>query len=211
MTTVLVDYDDLEALLFTCGTIKDIENAIKGRDRDPLVKSASSRLTAAHDRVAAAWRRSKRDDPPAPDASDIAILRSMFPPEVTVAVVNTAPLRLAQTLLLVEYGPIWEGVKIDWPAPSTPEFRQAPSDPRNLRYAARLTVRGQDVLANAEVAGAATNSAILSPEMLEGVAAAVTDMPMQENAWEFGSVAWEQQAERERDPMPQNEPTGGRT
>ena len=146
---VTVDYEDLEALLFATGAIKDVESAIKGRDRDPLAKSAASRLTAAHDRVAAAWRRAKREPPPEPSVGEVEELRRMFTgpdgARLSEAITDTYPQNFAQHLLLVESGPIWEGVKIDWPAPSTPEFR--PSGQRMPRYGVRLTVLGEKVLA----------------------------------------------------------------
>jgi hypothetical protein len=155
MITVTVDYDDLEALLFATGAIKDVENAIKGRDRDPLVRSTASRLTAAHDRVAAAWRRAKREPPPEPSTAEVEELRRMFTgpdgTRLSEVVVKEPPVKFAQRLLLVEYGPAWYGTKIDWPAPSTPEFRAAPYDPRDLIFGVRLTTLGEKVLAEAPV------------------------------------------------------------
>lgn len=155
MPTVIVDAADLETLLFSTGAIKDVENAIKARERDPLVRSSAGRLTEAHDRLAAQWRRAKREPPPEPLPGDIAALRAMFTgPDGTrlmEAVVKTPPIRLAQDLQLVEYGPAWYGTKIDWPVPSTPEFRVAPYDPRDLIFGVRLTVRGEGVLGKAPV------------------------------------------------------------
>jgi hypothetical protein len=149
MPTVTVDADDLEALLFSTGAIKDVEYAIAGRARDPLVKSATTKLAGAHDRAAAAWRRAKRAEPEAPAPNDIVRLRALFVVNGEIAfeaVTSHYPQRLVQDLLLVESGPIWDGIKIDWPAPATPEFRPAPSAPGELRYAVRLTPRGEDVL-----------------------------------------------------------------
>lgn len=57
---VTVDSDDLEALLFSTGGIKAIEDALQQRSEDPLVLQAKPRLTAAHDRLTAEWRRQLR-------------------------------------------------------------------------------------------------------------------------------------------------------
>lgn len=148
MTTVILDAADIEALLFSTGAIKEIEASIRGRSNDPLVRQSAAKLTGAHDRVAAAWRRANRPEPEEPLPSDIAELQSLFAgPDgraLTEVVTGTLPTRLVQALQLVEAGPIWDGVKVDWPG--APEFRQAPSSPRDLRYAVRLTPRGMAAL-----------------------------------------------------------------
>lgn len=151
MTTVTVDYDDLEALLFSTGAIKKIEDAVRAQERDPMVKSASGRLSGAHDRLSAAWRRSKREEPEPPTESDIAALDRMFTDRETgertyECVVSEYPRRLAQVLQLVESGPAWHGVKVDWPAPSVPEFKVAPHDPTQLIWGVRLMPRGERAL-----------------------------------------------------------------
>ncbi len=151
MTTVTVDVADLQTLLFATGCIQTIEGALKNRDRDPLAVSAKGKLSEAHDRLATAWRRASREPPPEPDEADIATLRRMFAAsDAAMIAVGTDGLgtvnRFAQVLQLIEAGPAWPGVKIDWPAPATPEFRQDGMDPRDLRYAARLTARGLAVL-----------------------------------------------------------------
>ena len=150
MPTVTIDAADLEALLFSTGAIKDIEAALVARERDPLARSAIHRLTGAHDRIAAAWRRANRAEPEAPTDADIAKLRAMFTDSegerIAVATVKTYPQRLAQTLLLVEAGPMQHGVKIDWPAPSAPEFRADMHNLYDLSWAVRLTPRGQAAL-----------------------------------------------------------------
>lgn len=151
MTTVTVDYDDLQTLLFATNAIQGVEAALKARERDPLMLSTKSKLSAAHDRLADAWRKSKREAPPEPNERDIEELRRMFSGGQTEAVVESYPMRLAQVLQLVESGPLWYGTKIDWPAPSTPEFRQAPTDPRDLRWGVRLTARGEAVVGPREV------------------------------------------------------------
>jgi hypothetical protein len=153
---VTVDSDDLETLLFTTGVVKQVEAAIAGQARDPLAFAAQPKLTAAHERVTATWRRALREPPPAPLPGDIAELHRLFMQDGGLtyeAVANHYPQRLAQTLQLVEAGPIWDGIKIDWPAPATPEFRPAPSDPRNLRYAVRLMPRGEEALRQAAPLG----------------------------------------------------------
>lgn len=153
---VSVDADDLEVLLFSTGAIKDMEHVLKARERDPLVKSAASRLTDAHDRVTGAWRRAKRPEPEAPTAEDIVVLREMFNgpsgpygEPFAIAYLKKYPTRLAQTLQLVESGPAWSGTKIDWP--SSPEFLMGTHDAGNLIFGARLTDRGRQVLQNAPV------------------------------------------------------------
>lgn len=148
MPMTLVDADDLETLLFAVNAIQGVEAALQQRERDPLVRSTKGKLSGAHDRLAAAWRRSKREDPPSPDAGDIAELRAMFTDkngELTYeTVVPHYPQRLAQTLQLVESGPCWEGVKIDWPAPATPQFHPRDGVPRG--YGVRLMPRGESAL-----------------------------------------------------------------
>ena len=146
MPAVTVDADDLETLLFSVNAIQGVEAALKARERDPLVLAKKGRISEAHDRLAAQWRRARRPEPEAPTEGDIAQLRLMFAKGNVEAVVKEFPTRLVQGLQLVEAGPIWDGIKIDWPAPSTSEFRQSPSDPRGLRYAVRLMPRGEAAL-----------------------------------------------------------------
>ncbi|MFP5248653.1 MAG: hypothetical protein ACLGP3_02355 [Acidobacteriota bacterium] len=152
MPTVTVDAADLEALLFATSGIKDLEAALQQRKSNPLVKSGEGRLTGAHDRLSAAWRRANREESwPTRTVTevDIAELRAMFA-TTEVAILSRYPQRLAQELLLVESGPVWEGLKIEWPAPADPEFRLQQSGVP--RYAARLTHYGRQVLQAAGVA-----------------------------------------------------------
>lgn len=151
MSSVTVDYDDLQTLLFATNAIQGVEAALKARERDPLVLSTKGKLSSAHDRLSDAWRKSKREAPPEPDEQDIEKLRRMFSGGQTEAVVESYPMRLAQVLQLVESGPLWYGTKIDWPAPSSPEFRQATTDPHDLRWGVRLTARGEAVVGPREV------------------------------------------------------------
>lgn len=62
---VVVDSDDLEVLLFATGCVKAMEAAVQAVDRDQQFKMAKPKITAAHDRVANAWRGAtrKRDMP----------------------------------------------------------------------------------------------------------------------------------------------------
>lgn len=147
MTTVTLDVDDVEALLFSVNALQGVENALAAKQRDPMVASAKGRLSAAHDRIASEWRRAKRPETEAPGENDLFALHSLFidtdDQHLTTAMLNHYPRRLAQDLQLVESGPCWEGMKIDWPAPSTPEFRMGTTE---IRYAARLTPRGDAAL-----------------------------------------------------------------
>ena len=146
MPAVTVDADDLETLLFSVNAIQGVEAALKARERDPLVLAKKGRISEAHDRLAAQWRRAKRPEPEAPTEADILQLRAMFPEGKSEAMVKEFPTRLVQVLQFVEAGPIWHGIKIDWPAPAAPEFRQMKSFPQDLQYAARLMPRGEAAL-----------------------------------------------------------------
>ena len=158
MTEVTVDLDDLKTLLFATSGIKDIEAAIQQRKTNPMVGSAQGKMAAAHDRLSAAWRRAEREQTwPARlvTEADIAALRDMFTDPQTgepieVALLSAYPMHLAQGLMLVESGPVFQGVKIEWPSPSDPEFRIQGVQP--TQYAARLTHYGRQVLASAGVA-----------------------------------------------------------
>ncbi len=152
MTTVIVDVDDLQTILFATNAIQGVEAALKARERDPLVLSTKGTLSAAHDRLADAWRKSKREAPPEPSERDIEELRRMFSGGQTEAVTTSYPTRLAQTLQLVEAGPVSPGVRIDWPAPASPEFRQSGTSPRDMKYMARLTKHGKRLVCDGEPA-----------------------------------------------------------
>lgn len=49
MTPVLVDYDDLQTILFATNAIQGVEAALKARERDPLVLSTKGKLSSAVD------------------------------------------------------------------------------------------------------------------------------------------------------------------
>ena len=147
MAAVTVDADDLETLLFSVNAIQGVEAALKARERDPLVLAKKGRISEAHDRLAAQWRRAKRPEPEMPTEADIAELRRLFVIDGEVAAsasLTEYPMRLAQALQLVESGPVWVGVKVDWPAPSVPEFVMGSAQPK--AYMARLTARGEALL-----------------------------------------------------------------
>ena len=79
--TVTVDAGDLEMLIFACGAIKDIENALNTANRDPWVIRGKSDLTAVKERLEAVARRAKRKrdgypgaEPKAPTASEVMTL-----------------------------------------------------------------------------------------------------------------------------------------
>ena len=58
--TVVVDLDDLRALVFATAAIKGIEAALDQRKRDPFVGEHLDNLTAAHQRVATAMVQAER-------------------------------------------------------------------------------------------------------------------------------------------------------
>ena len=152
MPSVTVDVDDLEALLFATSGIKDLEAALDQRRRNPMVTGTKGKLEGAHDRLSTAWRRAKREvDFPkiVVTAAEIAELRSMFtgPDGKILAFISLPeyPMHFAQDLLLVESGPLWEGYRIEWPAPTEPEFVMRHTG--GLRYGARLSHYGRQVLA----------------------------------------------------------------
>ncbi len=141
---ILVDSDDLETLLFACGALKDVENAIVAQKSSPMALKAAPKLTGAHERVAASWRRQLREALPEPTDGDLAELKRLFPLADEEVQVLTAPIRLGQVLQLVEYGPILRGAQIEWPHPAGPEFRPSGHEP--VRFAVRLTPRGRNAL-----------------------------------------------------------------
>lgn len=61
MKQVTVNVEDLEALVFATGVIKQIESALNVRNDDPFVKPYL-KATAAHDRLAKAIRDAKRGE-----------------------------------------------------------------------------------------------------------------------------------------------------
>ena len=150
--------DDLEVLLFATGGIKDLEagirnleNLLGGRKHNPMVSAAVGKLEAVHDRLSTAYRRAKREvDMPKVlvTEADLADLRVMFIDRFgkcrAFVVLEHYPIRLAQQLLAVESGPLWEGYKIEWPAPADSEFRVTQSG--KIRYGARLTHYGLQLL-----------------------------------------------------------------
>ena len=155
MPDVTVNSDDLEALLFATGGIKDLESALDQRKRNPMVISGVGRLAGAHDRLSAAWRRAKRDvDWPKKvvTESEIALLRSMFTAaDGTIKryiILKDYPAHFAQDLMLVEAGPCWSGFRIEWPAPAEPEFVHETI--RKISYAVRLSHYGRQVLGVSE-------------------------------------------------------------
>jgi hypothetical protein len=151
MPSVTVDVADLEALLFATSGIKDLEAALDQRRRNPMVTSIKGKLEGAHDRLSTAWRRAKREaDWPMKvvTEAEIAELRAMFTDMNddlhAFAVLYEYPMHLAQDLLLVESGPLWEGYQVEWPSPAEPEFVRGPTG--GIRYGARLSHYGRQVL-----------------------------------------------------------------
>lgn len=59
MTQVTVDLDDLKALVFGTGAIKNIEGSLASFKSDPFTKTKVP-LTEAHDRLASAMRNAER-------------------------------------------------------------------------------------------------------------------------------------------------------
>jgi hypothetical protein len=157
MPTVIVETDDLEALLFATSGIKDLEAALDQRRRNPLVKSGMGKLEGAHDRLSTAWRRAKREEDwpmRVVTEAEIAELRAMFAAPCggihAFVILPDYPMHFAQDLLLVEAGPVWQGYRIEWPAPAEPEF--VINHPFALMYGVRLTHYGKQVLGVDEAA-----------------------------------------------------------
>lgn len=155
MPTVTVDSDDLEALLFATSGIKDLENALDQRKRNPIVQSTKGKLEGAHDRLSIAWRRAKREaswPKKVVTERDIADLRAMFTDDTgclrPFVILNDYPLYLAQELLVVDAGPLFDGYLIEWAAPSEPTFQRTISS--GIRFGARLNHYGLQVLRAAD-------------------------------------------------------------
>lgn len=60
MSSVQVDLDDLETIVFAAAAIKNIEGVLSARKRDPFMQPHLE-FTAAHDRLATAMRNAKRE------------------------------------------------------------------------------------------------------------------------------------------------------
>jgi hypothetical protein len=159
MPSVTVDADDLEALLFALSAIGDIEksaaqlrHAFDQRRTNPMVTSTKGKIEAAHERLAAAWRRAKREgDWPTRtiSESDLDELRAAFKaPNGWWAwiIVREYPIRWCQDLLLVEAGPCFEGFQIAWPAPNEPQFCMGVQTAGASRHGARLNHYGRQLL-----------------------------------------------------------------
>lgn len=152
MPTVTVDVEDLETLLFATSGIKDLEAALDQRRRNPMVTGTKGKMEAVHDRLSTAWRRAKREaDWPQRVVSEreIAELKAMFTdPDGCLCpfiLMRDYPRHFAQDLLLVEAGPVWDGHRIEWPAPAEPQFVLGEQN-ASIRYAARLTHYGRQIL-----------------------------------------------------------------
>ncbi len=148
---VTVDADDLETLLFACSAIGDLEKALDQRKRNPMVQSTKGKMEGAHERLSTLWRRAKREATwpmRTVTEAELAELRRVFTNEdgklQAVVVLKDYPMHFAQHLLLVEAGPLWEGYRIEWPAPAEPEFVIA--HPGRIVYGARLTHYGRQLL-----------------------------------------------------------------
>ncbi len=81
---VTVDSEDLEALLFATSVVKNIEAVLKQAKADPFVENVKPRITAAHDRIADAYRAAERRkefperfEPP--DTDEILALQKLWP------------------------------------------------------------------------------------------------------------------------------------
>jgi hypothetical protein len=155
MVAVTVDTEDLEALLFATSGIKDLEAALDQRRRNPMVTSTKGRLEGAHDRLSTAWRRAKRNaewPKKLVTEAEIAELRAMFTDHDgnirRFVVLPHYPMHFCQDLLLVESGPCWRGLRIEWPAPAEAEFIN--DEKSGIFYAARLSHYGRQILGVSE-------------------------------------------------------------
>ncbi len=151
MPTVTVDSDDLEVLLFATGGIKDLEagirnleNLLGGRKHNPMVSAAVSKLEAVHDRLSTAYRRAKRevDMPKVPGhrGRPSRSARDVHRPLRQMSGVRRAGALPDSPRPAITGGrgptPLWEGYKIEWPAPARFEFRVTQSRQNPLRCAA---------------------------------------------------------------------------
>ena len=105
MTTVTVDLEDLETLVFVSAAIKTIESALAARHRDPFVVPHLAN-TAAHERLATAMRHAQRsaagdgatvvawDEPLTDEEADV--LQSVLDAE------NPRPRRVGPPYLVIE-------------------------------------------------------------------------------------------------------------
>ena len=62
MTTVTIEAEDLETLLFATGAIKAMEAALWASKIDPLAQMAKPKITAAHERLNRALLTAKRQE-----------------------------------------------------------------------------------------------------------------------------------------------------
>lgn len=152
---VTVDSDDLQALLFSTGSIKAIEGALQQRSEDPLVKMAAPNLTIAHDRLSAEWRRAVREqglkpsDGPLTEA-DKAKLREFYAVDEDIAIrirliYGTAAARRPDGFEglrkrgMAEFGSVFEFIK--WGDSQEQTSRD------QMIWVVRLTARGRSALA----------------------------------------------------------------
>lgn len=147
--SVTVDSDDLQALLFTTGAIKQVESAMAMRTRDPLVKVAQPVLSQAHDRLARQWRAALREDThplwgQPLDDDEAAILTDL----ATDCYETRTPKEFSKLNAkgYLEMGAVYDAVC--WPGSDSPHLTDC------ARFRLRVTTRGIDALAAwAEAAG----------------------------------------------------------
>jgi hypothetical protein len=142
--SVTVDSQDLRALLFSTGTIKAIEQAVRQHQQDPLVAMAEPHLKGAHDRLNTALLRVERGETVRGynnplTGREIAALK-MLPdslPAIYVAIHNTDEDRLWRSLAdrgYVQFGTVCTGIA--WAGEDSVAWRST-----TMRYL-RLTPRG---------------------------------------------------------------------
>lgn len=146
---VTVDSDDLETLLFSTGVVKQMEQIIQQRNGDPFVQIAPAILKAAHDRVAAEWRRVMREPHPSsnePVSMDALLFLRQLPmlggnrlKEITHAMMMAGHYHELHTKLMIEYGNLHEMVY--W---SSSQERQKLN--MVARIVVRMTPRGYQLL-----------------------------------------------------------------
>lgn len=144
---VTLDSDDVQTLLFSTGVVKRIEAAMQAQREDPQALMASTQLSAAHSRVATAWRWALREyqkpnialDKIVLDPKDDALMRSLWTAIGRGPVIYDGfpqDLDLLMRLGLVEMGPAKWALHYGGDQPEFAEHMPP-------KWCARLTERGK--------------------------------------------------------------------
>lgn len=145
--TVTIDLEDLKALVFSTGVIKNIEGALASFSRDPFVPSIEV-LTDAHNRLASIMRNAERgeldttvnfDEPLTDD--ELSQLQELSVMELISPQKRLKTPEIDQLLCkgMIELGTMVEGVL--WSGEQMPALKADPSG-----FAVRITPRGTEAL-----------------------------------------------------------------